>query len=88
MSPPSLAPDEAFWYYMVYLRPKLTYPLLCSSLMKKQCKTIQAPALAALPPKLHLNCHTPHAVILGDQEYDSLASPELTQIKVIINFDS
>jgi hypothetical protein len=56
--------------------------------MKKQCKTIQAPALAALPPKLHLNCHTPHAVILGDQEYDSLASPELTQIKVIINFDS
>jgi hypothetical protein len=59
----TLAPDEAFWSHMTYLRPKLTYPLPCSSLTEKKCKSIQAPALAGLLPKLHLNCHTPHAVL-------------------------
>jgi hypothetical protein len=77
MSTSSLAPDEAFWSYMAYLRPKLTYPLACLSLTEKQCKTIQALALAALLPKLHLNHHTPHAVISGAQEYGGLALPDL-----------
>jgi hypothetical protein len=77
MSTSSIAPDEAFWSYMAYLGPKLTYPLACSSLTDKQCKTIQAPALAALLPKLHLNHHTPHAVIFGAQEYGGLALPDL-----------
>jgi hypothetical protein len=79
VSTSSFIPDEAYWLYMLYLRPRLTYPLPYTSLAKKkkQCRTIQAPALAVLLPKLHLNHHTPHAVIFGDQKYSGLALPDL-----------
>jgi hypothetical protein len=40
------SPDEAYWAYMLYLRPRLNYPLPCTSLTEKQCHHIQAPALA------------------------------------------
>jgi hypothetical protein len=56
-----MSPSEAYWSYVMFLQPKLIYPLPCSSLSQKQCRTIQAPALAALLPKLHLNRHTPRA---------------------------
>jgi hypothetical protein len=58
ISSSSMSSDEAFWAYMLYLRPKLTYPLPCTSFTEAQCRKIQAPALAALLPKLHLNRHS------------------------------
>jgi hypothetical protein len=72
-----VSPDEAFWSYTSYLRLKLSYPLACSSLTDTQCRFIQAPALVALLPKLHLNHHTPHAVIFGDYKYGGPALPDL-----------
>jgi hypothetical protein len=61
----------------MYLRPRLTYPLSCTSLTQKQCKNVQAPALAALLPKMHLNRHTPHAVLFGDYCFGGLSLPDL-----------
>jgi hypothetical protein len=72
-----LSPTEAYCSYMTFLRPKLTYPLPCSSLTQKQCRTIQAPALEALLPKLHLNRHTPRAVLFSGPHYGSIDLPEL-----------
>jgi hypothetical protein len=62
---------------MLYLRPKLKYPLSCTTLTATQCKMIQAPALAALLPKLHLNRHSPRAVIFGSSLYGGLGLPDL-----------
>jgi hypothetical protein len=73
----SLTSVEAYWSYMMFLRPKLTYPLPCCSLTQTQCRHIQAPALAALLPKLHLNCHTSRAVLFGSAKYGGLELPEL-----------
>jgi hypothetical protein len=68
----SFSPDEAYWAYMLYLQPRLTYPLPCTSLTGTQCCYIQAPAIATLLPKLHLNGHTPHAVVFGDYKYGGI----------------
>jgi hypothetical protein len=68
---------EAYLSYMLYLRPKIVYPLPCSSLTPEQCRHIQAPALAGLLPKLHLNRHTPHAILFAGSRYGGLNLPEL-----------
>jgi hypothetical protein len=73
----SLTPSEAYWSYMMYLRPRLNYPLPCCSLTSAQCRTIQAPALAVFLPKLHLNRHTSQAVLFGSLKYGGLGLPEL-----------
>jgi len=39
----TLTPSEALWSYILYLHPKLTYPLPCSSLTPAQCRFIEAP---------------------------------------------
>jgi len=54
---------------MVYLQPKIAYPLPCCSLTQAQCHFTQAPALAALLPKLRLNSHTPRAVLFASHHY-------------------
>jgi hypothetical protein len=77
VSQSTLTPDEAYWSYLLYLQPKLTYPLACTNFTQAQCRHIQAPALAALLPKLHLNRHTPHAIIFGEAKYGGLAMPDL-----------
>jgi hypothetical protein len=38
---------------------------------------IQAPAFAALLSKLHLNQHTPHAVLFGEHKFGGLSLPDL-----------
>jgi hypothetical protein len=42
-----------------------------------QCRHSQAPALAALLLKLHLNCHTPHAALFVGPKYGGLSIPDL-----------
>jgi hypothetical protein len=73
----SMTPSEAYWSYMMYLHPRLNYPLPCCLLTSAQCWTIQAPALAVLLPKLHLNRHTSRAVLFGSQKYGGLGLSEL-----------
>jgi hypothetical protein len=72
VSQSTLQPDEAFWSYNLFLWPQLTYPLPCTSFTERQCRTIQAHALASLLPKLHLNCHTPHTVLFGEAKFGGL----------------
>ncbi len=77
LSKATLSAADAYCSYMTYLRPRLQYPLPCSSLTQAQCQKIQAPALSALLPKLHLNQHTPHAVIFGSHQLGGLGLPDL-----------
>lgn len=55
--------EEAYISYMQYLCPRLIYPLPCSSLAQQQCRYVQAPALAAMIPKIHLKRHTSHSLL-------------------------
>jgi hypothetical protein len=73
----SLFPSDAYLLYSLYLRPKLSYPLPCTLLTPSQCRTIQAPALAAFLPKLHLNRHSPRAVLFPGPRYGGLSLPDL-----------
>jgi hypothetical protein len=41
-------------------------------LSSEDCRYIQVPALAALLPKLHLNRHTPRAVLFGSSNYGGM----------------
>jgi hypothetical protein len=61
----NLTASEAYCCYMIYIRPKLNYPLPCVSLTPAQCRHIQAPVLEAILPKLHLNRHVPIAVLFS-----------------------
>jgi hypothetical protein len=72
-----MSPPETYWSYILFLRTNLNYPLPACSVAQKQCRAIQAPALAALLPKLHLNCHSPRAVLFGGLRYGGLDLPEL-----------
>jgi len=76
LSSPHLTTEEAFGSYMIYLRSWLTSPLPCCSLTASQFRYIQAPALAALLPKLHLNCHTPCSVLFSSPTYGGLFIPD------------
>jgi len=62
---------------MMYLRPKLSYPLPCTSYTPAQCPHIQAPALAALLPKLRLNRDSPRVIIFSGPKYGGLGLPDM-----------
>jgi len=71
----NLTPTEAYCCYMVYIRPRLTYPVACTSMTEKQCRHIQAPAVEAILPKLHLNRHTSHALLFAGERYGGVGFP-------------
>jgi hypothetical protein len=77
LSTSTLTQEEAYWSYMTYLRPQLTYPLACSCLTPAQCYSIQSKALEHFLPKLHLNRHSPRAVLFGPRLYGGLELPYL-----------
>jgi hypothetical protein len=74
--PSSLSQSEAYCCTMQYIRPKITYPFPCVSLTQAQCRYIQAPVLEAILPKLHLNRHTPHAILFNGPRFDGIGLPE------------
>jgi hypothetical protein len=74
--PSSLSPSEAYCCMMQYIRPQITYPFPCVSLTQAQCRYIQAPVLEAILPKLHLNRHTPHAILFNGPRFDGIGLPE------------
>jgi hypothetical protein len=45
--------------------------------MQQQCKQVQAPALAAILSKMHMNRHTSHHILFGDYRYGGLSLPDL-----------
>jgi hypothetical protein len=61
---------------MMYIRPKINYPLPYVSLTETQCRHTQAPILEAILPKLHLNRHTPRAVLFTGPRYGGLSIAE------------
>jgi hypothetical protein len=65
LSSSTLTPTEAYCCLMLYIRPKISYPLPCVSLTETQCRHIQAPVMEAILPRLHLNHHSPRAVIFA-----------------------
>jgi hypothetical protein len=71
-----MTPTEAYCCYKLYIQPRLTYPMLCTTLTQKQCRMIQAPVLEAILPKLQLNMRTPRAVLFAGPRYGGLALPE------------
>jgi len=71
-----LTPTEAYTCLMLYIKPKITYPFPCVSLTEKQCRHIQAPILEAILPKLHLNRHSPRAVLFAGPRYGGLRISE------------
>jgi hypothetical protein len=77
LSTSTMSPSKAYLSYTLYIRPKLLYPLPCTSFTPAQCCTIQAPALAALLPKLKLNRHSPRAVLFSGPTYGGLSLPDL-----------
>lgn len=74
--PSHLTPAEAYCCLMMYIRPKLNYPTPCVSLTEAQCHHIQSLILEAILPKLHLNRHTPRAVLFAGPRYGGLNIPE------------
>jgi hypothetical protein len=72
----TLSQSEAYCCYMVYIRPKISYPLPCVSLTEQQCRYIQAPVLEAILPKLHLNRHSPRAVLFASPRYGGIGLAE------------
>jgi hypothetical protein len=60
----------------MYIRPKITYPFPCVSMTENQCRHIQAPVLEAILPKLHLNRHSPRAVLFAGPRYGGLSLAE------------
>jgi len=61
---------------MMYVRPKLNYPDPCVSLTGIQCRHIQAPIMEAILPKLHLNRHTPRAVLFAGPRFGGMSIPD------------
>jgi len=76
ISPAHLTPSEAYCCLMTYIGPKLNYPIPCVSLTETQCCIIHAPILEAILPKLHLNRHTPRAMLFAGPCYGGLGIPE------------
>ncbi|MFO0446277.1 MAG: hypothetical protein ACK51L_01300, partial [bacterium] len=72
----NLTPAEAYCCLMQYIRPKINYPFPCVSMTETECRRIQAPILEAILPKLHLNRHTPRAVLFAGPRYGGLGIPE------------
>jgi hypothetical protein len=79
----SLWKEAALWSYLLYLLPKITFPLMAMSLSETQCLQIQSPALRALLPKLHLNRNTARSIIHGPFLYGGMNLPSLYTLQCL-----
>ncbi len=79
--PSTLTRDEALTSYLQYFIPKIGFSLPALALTEKQCTTVQAPALTAFLPKIHLNQHTARSIIHGPTEFGGLNIPRLFSTK-------
>lgn len=72
-----ISKEAVLWSFLLYLLPKLTFPLIAYTLTEVECNHIQSAALCALLPKLHLNCNTVHSIIHGSVIYGGMNLPRL-----------
>ena len=68
---------EAYFSFILYFYPKILYALPISTFTQKEGTFIQAPAMAAVLPKLKLNRHTSKSIIHGPPEYGGLDLPNM-----------
>jgi hypothetical protein len=69
--------EAALWSYLLYLLPKLTFPIIALTLTEAQCCQIQSPALGVLLPKQHLNWNMARSIIHGPSVYGGMNNPHL-----------
>ena len=77
LGPSNLSRCEAYFSFVLYFYPKLSYALPISSYTQRECTFIQAPAMAALLPKIGLNRHTSKNIIHGPIQYGGLQLNDL-----------
>lgn len=63
---------EAYFSYILYFFPKISYSLPLMTFTQKECTYIQAPAMSAFLPKIGLNRHTSRSIIHGPTSYGGL----------------
>ena len=73
----SMNKEAAMWPYLLYLLPKLLFPLMAMTFSETQCTQIQSPAQRALLPKLHLNRNTARSIIHGPALNGGMNLPHL-----------
>lgn len=67
--------EAALWSHVLYLQPKLTFPIIAMTLTEAQYLHIPSPAIMAILPKLHLNHHTARSIVHGPLHYGGLGLP-------------
>jgi len=71
----SLTCEATLWSYLLYLLPKLHFPLMAMTFTEAQCAQIQSPALCALLPRLYLNQNMACSIIHGPILYRGMNLP-------------
>jgi hypothetical protein len=79
----TLPRDAALLSYNMYLLPMLGYPFQAMSLSEDTCYDIQAPTLAALLPKVHLNRNMARSIVFGPLRFGGLAIKTLYSIQSV-----
>ncbi len=78
------SPAEAWFSLQYCVLKSLEYPLMATSLSKKQCDSIMKPIRAAALPVLGINHHLPLNVVHGPQQYQGLGIPDLWTVQGIM----
>ena len=68
---------EAYFSLILYFYPKILYPAPVSMLTEKECNYVQAPAMAAVLPKMGFNRHTSKHILHGSPKYGGMQLPSL-----------
>jgi hypothetical protein len=69
--------EAALWSFLLYLWPKLTFPLMATTFTETQCEQILSSALRAVLPKLYLNRNTARSIIHGPVRYEGMNLPHV-----------
>jgi hypothetical protein len=77
-------PAEAWYSLQFCILKSLEYPLMATSLSKKQCDDIMKPIRAAALPALKINRHLSLVVVHGPQRYQGLGIPDLWTVQGIL----
>ena len=72
-----IRPTEAWEYYQTTVRKSLEYPLAATTLNKKQCRHIEAPALQAGLKQSGLPSNLPRELVNGPKSMQGLGSTDL-----------
>mmetsp|Transcript_24137 Transcript_24137/g.34594 ORF Transcript_24137/g.34594 Transcript_24137/m.34594 type:complete len:1267 (+) Transcript_24137:682-4482(+) len=68
---------EAYFSFVLYFYPKISYSLPVTTFTQKECTYIQAPAMSAFLSKIGLNRHTSRTIVHGPATYGGLGIPDV-----------